>query len=211
MLSAAAAGVAAILPVETVEEARERARALSGAWLAGERANRPPEGFHRGNSPVEWAAPVPTGTRVVWTTTNGTRALERVAGAGAVLVGALVNATAVAKAAAAWRGRVVLVAAGRAGSPSPPDWWGVGAVAAQLGPTGEEPCAAAAAAAYGAVADAVGRALATSEEGRGLQAMGYGADVIWAGAVDRVPLVLHRGADGWFRPAAPACLFAPPP
>lgn len=211
MLSAAAAGVAAIFPVETVEAARNRARDFAGAWLAGERHNRPVAGFQRGNSPVEWAAPVPRGTRVVWTTTNGTRALERVADAGAVLVGALVNRTAVAEAAAAWPGRVVLLAAGREGAPSPPDWWGVGAVVAALPPTGGDLSAQEAQAAYAAVADHLGRALAASDEGRGLEVMGYGADVAWAAGLDRVPIVLHRAADGWLTPVAPACLFASPP
>ena len=211
MLSAAAAGVAAIFPVETVETARERARDFTGAWLAGERHNRPPAGFQRGNSPVEWATPVPHGTRVVWTTTNGTRALERVADAGAVLVGALVNRSAVAQAAAVWPGRVVLVGAGREGGASPPDWWGVGAVVAALGRVEADPSAEAAQVAYAAVADDLGRALAASDEGHGLETLGYGADVAWAAGLDRVPTVLHRAADGWLTPAAPACLFASPP
>ena len=211
MLSAAAAGVAAIFAVETVEAARARAREAFGAWLAGERNNRPLAGFQRGNSPVEWAAPVPPGTRVVWTTTNGTRALERAAGAGAVLVGALVNRAAVAEAAAAWAGRVVLLAAGREGAPSPPDWWGVGAVAAALPEAGEDPGVRDAEAAYRAVADNLGRALEASDEGRGLVEMGYGPDVAWAAGIDRVPIVLHRAADGWLTPAAPASLFVSSP
>ena len=202
MLSAAAAGVAAILPVETVQAAREQAQLFRGAWLVGERHNRPPAGFHRGNSPVEWAAAVPVGTRVVWTTTNGTRALERAAGAGAVLVGALVNRAAVAEAAARWPGRVVLLAAGRRGAFSPPDWWGVGAVALTLGPTGRDPGAHAAEAAYRAVADRLGPALAASDEGQGLAAMGYGADVAWAAGLDQLPTVLARRADGWLTPLA---------
>ncbi len=211
MLSAAAAGVAAIFPVATVEAAWKRAQDFPGAWLAGERHNRPPAGFQRGNSPVEWATPVPQGTRVVWTTTNGTRALERVADAGAVLVGALVNRSAVAQVAAAWPGRVVLVGAGREGGASPPDWWGVGAVLAALARTEGDPRAQAAQEAYAGVADHLGRALAASDEGRGLEAMGYGADVAWAASLDRVPIVLHRAADGWLTPVAPACLFASPP
>jgi 2-phosphosulfolactate phosphatase len=203
MLAAAFFGAAAILPVESVEDARARAAQHPGAWLAGERHNMPPPGFQRGNSPVEWTTPVPPGTRVVWTTTNGTRALNRVRAAGEVLVGALVNRLAVAT----WIGRfykasggtVWLLAAGRRGEPSPPDWWGVGAVVAALPDSWCDEAALEARDRFREVAGTLGDALATSAEGIGLGDLGFGADVAWAAGLDTVPVVLRRSADGWLR------------
>lgn len=204
MTAAATAGVAAIWPVATVEEARAAAAEDPGTWLAGERNNVPPDGFQRGNSPVEWDRAVPVGTRVVWTTTNGTRALNHVDGAGAVAVGALVNRLAVAAWVKAWLhqapdARVWLVAAGRRGQPSPPDWWGVGAAAALLSGEGCAPEAAAAAAAFVSVEARLTSALVESDEGRGLTAMGFRADVEWSAQVDKASVLLVRSPDGWLR------------
>jgi 2-phosphosulfolactate phosphatase len=202
MTAAAAAGVTAIWPVATVEEARAAAARAPGTWLAGERNNVPPDGFHHGNSPVEWHARVPTGTRVVWTTTNGTRALAHVGGAGAVAVGALVNRRAAAAWVQAWLDqaadtRVWLVAAGRRGEPSPPDWWGVGSVATLLPAEWRSPAAEAAAAAFVSVEPRLEMALLESDEGLGLSAMGFLADVQWSAQVDKAPVLLVRESDGW--------------
>ncbi len=205
MAAAAAAGVEAIRPMAEVEAARALAVAQPGLWLAGERGNQRLPGFTQGNSPREWDRPVPPGTRVVWTTTNGTRALAQVAGASAVLVGALVNRRWVAAAVERWGdthplGRVVLVAAGREGEPSPPDWWGVGAVMAALPPAWADPSALSAAEDFAAVQGHLSEALASSAEGQHLAAMGYEADVLWAAGLDRVPVVLERGSGGWLYP-----------
>src|SRR5690606_22486990 len=60
-----------------------------GVLLAGERGGLPPQGFDRGNSPAELMGLELRGRRLVLTTTNGTRALEAVAGSGEVLVTSL--------------------------------------------------------------------------------------------------------------------------
>lgn len=206
MVAAAAAGAAAIWPVATVEAARAVAAAHPGVWLAGERHNHRLPGFTHGNSPLEWGAPIPPGTRVVWTTTNGTRALQQVERAGAVLVGGLVNRRAVAGAIQRWLaaeplGRVVLVAAGRLGEPSPPDWWGVGAVAAALPRAIADASGQAAADEFAAVAPRLADALRASAEGQHLTTLGYGPDVEWAAALDQVPVLLQRGEGGWLFPS----------
>ncbi|MGD0115238.1 MAG: 2-phosphosulfolactate phosphatase [Dehalococcoidia bacterium] len=65
--------------------------------LCGERFGLAPRGFDYGNSPSEFAALDMRGRRAVLATTNGTRALYTLAGSPAVLVGALLNATAAAE------------------------------------------------------------------------------------------------------------------
>lgn len=97
IITALAAGAPAVYPVEGIEEARQLAAELGGAALGGERGGLPPEGFQRGNSPLEYRAS-PDGKPIVLTTTNGTRAIARAkeGGAAAIAAGALVNAKAVA-------------------------------------------------------------------------------------------------------------------
>jgi 2-phosphosulfolactate phosphatase len=70
-----------------------------GYLLAGEVGGLRPEGFDFGNSPVELAAADLRGQTLVFSTTNGTRALRACAGARSILAGALRNADAVCHAA----------------------------------------------------------------------------------------------------------------
>jgi len=62
---------------------------------AGERGGATVDGCDCGNSPLEYTAEVVAGRRLFLSTTNGTRALERVADAPTVLTAALVNRQAV--------------------------------------------------------------------------------------------------------------------
>lgn len=90
------AGAGSIAVAATVDEARElRRAAMPDALLCGEIGGLPPEGFDYGNSAVEFAALHLADRRVVMATSNGTRALARVAGAPAVFVGCLLNRAAV--------------------------------------------------------------------------------------------------------------------
>ncbi|HEU5322572.1 MAG TPA: 2-phosphosulfolactate phosphatase, partial [Methylomirabilota bacterium] len=108
ILTALANGCAGVVPVADAEEARRRAAAEPGALVAGERRGEPLAGFDLGNSPLEFTAERVGGRTVIFTTSNGTRALLRARDAPAVGVAALVNVSA----AAAWaraEGRDVLV------------------------------------------------------------------------------------------------------
>jgi len=69
-----------------------------GAYLlSGEVGGVRPPGFDLGNSPVEMAAAELAGREIVFSTTNGTRALRACAGARAILAGSLRNAEAVCR------------------------------------------------------------------------------------------------------------------
>jgi 2-phosphosulfolactate phosphatase len=94
IITGLAAGVEAIIPVGTVNEARARKLKDPELLLAGEREGLPPEGFDLGNSPEEFEKL--QGRRVVMTTTNGTAAIESMRGASKVLIGALLNIDALA-------------------------------------------------------------------------------------------------------------------
>lgn len=91
------AGANEVLPCQEVEEARAVAGRLpgDGVLLGGERGGLPIHGFDLGNSPREYLADRVGGKTLVFTTTNGTRAILRARQADRVLIGAFVNATAV--------------------------------------------------------------------------------------------------------------------
>jgi len=96
IVHALAAGATEVLPCTEVDEARDLAARLGrSAVLGGERAGVAIEGFDLGNSPQEYS-PESVGDRtVVFTTSNGTRAMRRCRQAKRVLIGAFVNASAV--------------------------------------------------------------------------------------------------------------------
>lgn len=108
-------GAREILAVREVDEARAAKVRDPDALLFGERGGLPPEGFDHGNSPLE--APQAAGRRVIFTTTTGAGRLVSSWGAAAVCLGACVNASAVARAAARHGKDVVIIPAGLTGDP----------------------------------------------------------------------------------------------
>ncbi len=113
-----------------VNVARATRAALPGALVAGEVAAVPPPDFDHGNSPEEWGHLDVAGREVLFSTTNGARALHASRGGGPIFAGSLRNATAVSHAAlAAARRRtadgeaagVLVVCSGRDGLPAEDD------------------------------------------------------------------------------------------
>lgn len=92
---ALAAGATAVVPCLEIDEARAKAREIgTGAVLGGERRGVRIEGFDLGNSPTEYNPASVGGRTVVFTTTNGTKAMLRAGEARQILLGALVNLSA---------------------------------------------------------------------------------------------------------------------
>lgn len=93
---ALAAGASCVVPCLEVDEARQlRARFGDDAVLGGERGGVKIEGFDFGNSPSEYTAATIGGKTLIFTTTNGTRAMQTAVGARRVLLAAFVNLSAV--------------------------------------------------------------------------------------------------------------------
>lgn len=99
--------------------------------LGGERGGEIIEGFDLGNSPAEYTADEVFDRRVFFTTTNGTLALQHTRLAAKVVVGAIVNLTAVAEALAE-EPRVHLLCAGTNGHVTREDQLAAGAIAHEL-------------------------------------------------------------------------------
>jgi 2-phosphosulfolactate phosphatase len=84
---------ARVVPVASIEEAER----YPADFRIGERGSAKVKGFDFGNSPTEVeVAPIPPGSNVVLSSTNGTRIVEAAHGAPAIYTGAFVNARAVA-------------------------------------------------------------------------------------------------------------------
>jgi 2-phosphosulfolactate phosphatase len=91
-------GAAAVIPVETIEEALELKRRDPNLLLAGERhglritaEQTGSIDFDFGNSPREFTAEKVAGRTIAMTTTNGTRALKACAGARTILAASFLN------------------------------------------------------------------------------------------------------------------------
>lgn len=194
-------GCAGLLAVPTVEEARETARA-SGALLGGERKALPIEGFDLSNSPLEYTPERVGGRLLVMSTSNGTQATQAARGAKRLLLGALVNAGAVARAVAGAES-LALVCAGTMGAFTLEDALAAGAMidrllAMDVAARMNDMAVAAHRLYVGARDDLAGALAQTAHFGR-LMSLGLGADVAFCLTEDSHTAVPERGPDGWFR------------
>jgi 2-phosphosulfolactate phosphatase len=199
IVTALANGCVAVVPVTDADEARRRAAATPGALIAGERRGEPLQGFDLGNSPLEFTPSRVGGRTVVFTTSNGTRALVAVRAAAAVGVAAFVNASAAAAWAVAQGRDVVVACAGERGAVSLEDHVCAGLLVERA--LAAEPAASTTEAAAQALALArrygkeVSRLAADSRWARHLAASGRGADVTACLALDTSTLVpVYRAA-----------------
>ena len=94
---ALASGAVEVVPFLTIEKTlAAAAKNRPSVVLGGERGGRRINGFDLGNSPAEYTPAAVGGRRVLLTTTNGTRALHHARLADRIVVGAMVNRSAVA-------------------------------------------------------------------------------------------------------------------
>jgi 2-phosphosulfolactate phosphatase len=82
-------GVNSVIPVSTIEEAREYQE--KGFLVGAERQGEIVEGFDFGNSPYSYMDPELKGKDIVLSTTNGTHAINITKDAPTVVIGALTN------------------------------------------------------------------------------------------------------------------------
>ena len=192
--AALAAGARFVLPVADVEQAVKLADpyAENEVLLGGERECLRIDGFQLGNSPRECTREAVGGKVIIFTTTNGTRALAAAKDAGTVLVGGFVNFSAVAAAVAGYED-VTLLCAGNGGRLSLEDFVCAGGLVNELAKEGSQldDAALAARAAYRSLKPNLARALAATEHAVRLAGLGFRADLDLALKVDTIPVVPH--------------------
>ena len=202
--SALAVGAECVVPCLDVEEARRVAASIgASAVLGGEREGLRIDGFDLGNSPAEYTRESVGGRTIVFTTTNGTQALAACAGAERVLVGALVNLSAVCRVLADCP-RVELVCAGTRGEMTREDGLAAGAFVVRFNEAGDAEQATLNDQAQLVVSDwlrtvagdagvagqgALIEALRQSRGGRNLAAIHQDGDIALAAAIDSLDVV----------------------
>jgi 2-phosphosulfolactate phosphatase len=212
---ALAAGAREVIPCLHVGDARELKRRYNGnAILGGEREGVKIEGFDLGNSPREYVEDVVSGKTVIFTTSNGTRALQACIGAGRVVIGSFVNLSAVCDAVRD-DDRVHLLCAGTRDQITREDVLVAGAMAEhlyvdQLSLSMNDAAQIALDAwqtATGGSRDpqVIARCLKVSQGGRNLLDIGMGSDIRLAAAVDMVPVIPELELSAWSIRAATVC------
>jgi len=138
---ALAHGATAVIPSLEVATAQRIAGGFPGdaVLTGGERGGVLIPGFDLDNNPFAYASDVVRGKTIVFTTTNGTRALQRSAPAARILIGAFVNFTAVVRILTQDPRPVHLVCAGTDGKITIEDALGAGAIALGLAAAVHEP------------------------------------------------------------------------
>lgn len=214
MTAALSAGATRVIPCGEVKDAHEQAAQLAGdVILGGERGGKRIAGFELGNSPAEYRAETVRAKTVVFTTTNGTRALLRAQFARRVLVGSFWNLHALLELLARETGTVHLVCAGTDGEITLEDVLFAGAVATGLGhavevDTGSDDATQLALSGFAAHTRSAGDFLAAlrgSRGGRNLCTLGMEGDIELAAMWDTVNVVPELSPSPWeLRPTFPA-------
>ncbi|MBM3331177.1 2-phosphosulfolactate phosphatase [candidate division WOR-3 bacterium] len=190
--AALAGGARFVLPVADVEQAMRMSEPYdrNEVLLGGERECQRIDGFQLGNSPLEYTREAVAGKVVIFTTSNGTRALAVAKDAATVIVGSFVNFSAVADAVAGHEA-VTVLCAGNNGRISLEDFICAGGLVNRLAKT--EPrlddAALAARAAYKNLKADLGRTLAATQHALRLADLGFRADLEFALKVDSLPIV----------------------
>ncbi len=199
------AGAEAVIPCGEVAEAENQTANLpAGSFLlGGERGGVKIDGFDLGNSPREYTPEQLQGRTVVFTTTNGTKALNRCREAERIVIGSFANLDAVAKAVSKTGLPVHLVCAGTDGEMSAEDVLCAGALVADfqilrgrkiLSENDANRMAFELYAPRAREESLLAEALRESTGGRNLIALGYEADIEWAANRNRFEVVpeYHR-------------------
>jgi 2-phosphosulfolactate phosphatase len=194
IIHALAAGCVCVRPIADVDEARKLADQMPAGKviLAGERGGVMIPGFDRGNSPREFTAENSHGCTLVFTTTNGTRALLRATEAERVLIAGFVNYSAVCEQLLADPRPVHILCAGCDGEPSLEDSLLAGAFIEYLCDQFELQLNDSARLAWDCFENqglVLPSALELGRSGQGLLKLGFAADIEAAAEIDRFAIV----------------------
>lgn len=130
MTTAFAHGIESITPFAQLEDCL--ALKSNGYFTAGERDGKKVDGFDLGNSPFEYMSPGLKGKKIAFTTTNGTQAIVKSAGAGDIIVGSFLNLSAIVNYLRQVSGNVLIVCSGWKGKVNLEDTLFAGALVENL-------------------------------------------------------------------------------
>ncbi|MFN9752202.1 MAG: 2-phosphosulfolactate phosphatase [Planctomycetota bacterium] len=200
IISALSNGLRQVIPTPTIPLALELKEQLGpDVILGGERGGVIIPGFHQGNSPREFTPQLVRGRDLVLCTTNGTVAMEACRGAERVLIGALVNLSAIV-AELQTAARAMVICAGTDGKVTSEDSLFAGAVVARLVEYHQGAVALGwwqAANLRMAQGESLAEILGQGLGGRNLLRLKYDEDVRFCAAIDRLPFVPELDTGEW--------------
>ncbi|SHK96144.1 2-phosphosulfolactate phosphatase [Rhodothermus profundi] len=183
IITALANGARAVIPVADMDQAGKIAMNLdpSTYLLGGERDGDRIDGYHLGNSPLEYTPDVVQGKTIILNTTNGTRTIWNARSAQHLVIGSFLNADQVVQFIRKAKLDVTIICAGRNNRVALDDTLCAGLILYRLW-EGQEPehvsdAAHIALTQYLHDRDRLAHALRHSNHARWLSAKGYGADV----------------------------------
>ena len=123
-------GAAKVIPTREPEDAMALAEKIGkdSCVLGGERGGLRMPGFDLGNSPLEYTNSVVRDKNVIISTTNGSNAICKAAGAEYLFLGAMTNFSAVAERAAKLKNDILILCSGNKESTAAEDWCAAGAI-----------------------------------------------------------------------------------
>jgi len=201
IISALSAGASAVIPVGDVDDAQRVIQqfTVGTALLGGERGGMKIPGFDLGNSPAEYLADSIRGKTIVFTTTNGTKALLRSKQAHRVFVGAFANIGALVRVLEQEKAPIHLICAGSDGQVTREDVLFAGEVVRRL--TGDLELTDAARVAVDVASmstpETILTALQESLGGANLGALSLDADIDFAAKIDRFDIVPELSIPTW--------------
>lgn len=129
-----------VVPLLSVNQAKEEGAKNPSALLGGERGGQKIDGFDLGNSPAEYPESTVSGKKILFTTTNGTKAMQACRAASEIFIAAFVNLTAVCNQLAEHE-HIFIVCAGTEGEITREDVLLAGAIVDHLAYGAAEPIA----------------------------------------------------------------------
>lgn len=194
-----ASGAASVLPTLSIDQALALRASMANdggppILLGGERGGVMPPGFDLDNSPPKYTPDRVKGSRVIFSTTNGTAALLHARQAARVLVGSMLNIGTVCRAVEHDPRPVHILCCGTRDEISQDDILPAGAMVERLLASGRQIIADDSArlallAWRGAVAAGLEKAMGDSRGGRNLHRIGLASDVAYCSQVNTLDVV----------------------
>jgi 2-phosphosulfolactate phosphatase len=138
MTTAFAHGIKSITPFAALDACK--LMKMDDFFIAGERNGEKVDGFDLGNSPFEYMHKNLKGKKIAFTTTNGTQAIDKSAGAKEIIIGSFLNLTAVANHLKNGTNDILIVCAGWKGKVNLEDTLFAGALVEKLGDAVKPEC-----------------------------------------------------------------------
>lgn len=189
-------GAREIIPVTTVERAVKISGNLFGDFVlrGGERNGRMIEGFNLGNSPLEYNEQTVKGKAIIFSSTNGSAAIDKGRYAKDLIIGGFVNISTVAAFLKEANRDFFIVCAGKNGMFSMEDSVCAGMLLHKLAPAKSthmvlSDSALAAVTLYKAFGKSIEKMVRNSEHGRYLTGIGYEDDLEVCAGVDTIPVL----------------------